>query len=70
MSTLIRVGKLVMTPEQFQRALDEDMTVSQALKMIEEDKQREFKKVSASPLVSDVEDDFTMTSGKGENSEW
>jgi hypothetical protein len=34
MSTLIKVGCLVMTPEQFQRALAEDMTVSQAQEMI------------------------------------
>jgi hypothetical protein len=63
MSTLIRVGKLVMTPEQFQRALDEDMTVSQALKMIAEDKQREFKKVSASPSMSDVENEPAVPTG-------
>ena len=41
MSTLIRVGNLVMTPEQLRRALDEDMTVSQAIKMIEDDKKKE-----------------------------
>ena len=54
MSTLIRVGKLVMTPEQLQRALDEDMTVSQALKMIEDDKRREYDSVTNSdPSVED-----------------
>ena len=34
MSTLIKVGCLVMTPEQFERALREEMTISQALEMI------------------------------------
>lgn len=34
MSTLIKVGCLTMTPEQLQRALAEDMTVSQAQEMI------------------------------------
>jgi hypothetical protein len=54
-STLIRVGKLVMTPEQFQRALDEDMTVSQALKMIAEDKQRDYERLTVT--VPNVEED-------------
>ena len=38
--TLIQIGVLTMTPEQLQRALAEDMTVSQAQKMIEEDNRR------------------------------
>jgi len=52
-----------MTPEQLDRALKEEMTVSQALKMIEEDKDGE------SPVVGDVENDSTMTTGDGEDSE-
>lgn len=55
MSTLIRIGKLVMTPEQLKRAYDEDMTVSQALRMIEEDKRREYDRVS-----SEVSKDLTQ----------
>jgi hypothetical protein len=38
MSTLIRIGTLVMTPKQLERALAEDMTVSQVQEMIENDK--------------------------------
>lgn len=46
MAALITVGCLVMTPEQFQRALAEDMTVSQALEMI----RRERAQVTAPEL--------------------
>jgi len=63
MTTLITIGCLTMTPEQLDRALKEEMTVSQALKMIEEDKDGE------SPVVGDVENDSTMTTGDGEDSE-
>lgn len=43
MATLIKVGCLVMTPEQFQRALAEDMTVSQAQEMIRRENKTEEK---------------------------
>lgn len=57
MSTLIQVGVLTMTPAQFNRALEEDMTVSQALHMIEEDKRKRPEFSSAPlPLVSDTEE--------------
>jgi hypothetical protein len=61
MSTLIRIGTLVMTPKQLERALAEDMTVSQAQEMIENDKR--------SPMVGGIDDDTTMTTGDGEHSE-
>ena len=61
MSTLIRVGKLVMTPKQLKRAYDEDMTVSQALKMIEDDQRREYERLS--PTVGDVENNPSVSTG-------
>jgi hypothetical protein len=60
-STLIRIGPLVMTPKQLERALAEDMTVSQAQEMIENDKR--------SPVVGGINHDTTMTTGDGEHSE-
>lgn len=51
MSELIRIGPLFLTPEQLHRALAEDMTMSQAAKMIEEDKRK-----SESPFMRNVEE--------------
>lgn len=56
MSTLIQVGVLTMTPAQFRRALAEDLTVSQALRMIEQDK-RKYSALISVPLVSDTEEE-------------
>ena len=67
---LIQVGCLLMTPEQLKRALDEDMTVSQARKMIEEDMKRAQERERAlSPLVSDVKDNLTVTTRDCEDAE-
>lgn len=63
MSTLIRVGPLVMTPKQMKRALEQDLTVSQTLKMIEDDKRL------LSPSVRNVENDTTVTTRNGEDAE-
>jgi hypothetical protein len=60
-STLIRIGPLVMTPKQLERALAEDMTVSQAQEMIENDKR--------SPVVGGINHDTAMTTGDSEHSE-
>lgn len=64
---LIRVGVLTMTPAQFKRALEENLTVSQAILLIEKDKHK-YSAVP-SPLVCDVEDDSTVTTGDAEDSE-
>jgi len=50
-----------MTPKQLKRAYDEDMTVSQALKMIEDDKRREYERLS--PTVGDVENNPSVSTG-------
>lgn len=68
MSTLIQVGVLTMTPAQFRRALAEDMTVSQARTMIEDDKHKYSPSVSL-PLVGNVKDDLTVTTRDGEDPE-
>lgn len=64
-STLIQVGCLTMTPEQFERALREDMTVSQAKAMIE----REALSPSPSPLMGDVQNDPAVSTRDAEDSE-
>lgn len=71
MSTLIQVGVLTMTPTQFKRALAEDLTVSQALRMIEEDKRKypTFSSPSPLPFMGNVENDSTVTTGDAEDSE-
>jgi len=50
-----------MTPKQLKRAYDEDMTVSQALKMIEDDQRREYERLS--PTVGDVENNPSVSTG-------
>jgi hypothetical protein len=34
MATLIRIGHLILTPEQLEKALEEDMTVEEVEEMI------------------------------------
>jgi hypothetical protein len=45
-TTLIKVGCLLLTPSQLQRALDEDLTISQTLEMVRRDKEKEDAKVN------------------------
>lgn len=44
MTTLIKVGCLLLTPDQLKRALDNDLTISQTLDMVQrENKARKAK---------------------------
>lgn len=43
MTTLIKVGCLLLTPDQLKRALDNDMTISQTLDMVQKENKSKAK---------------------------
>lgn len=42
----IKVGCLLLTPQQYKRAMDNDMTISETLAMVKADNARKTKRVA------------------------